>query len=90
MSEVADVLRKHNCIDTFSLSFIHEHFPISEDEILFETHDPIARTLTLAPVLKSELKDGKAFASSWHLGSGKPLTICKEGQPWNQCRGNDY
>ncbi|WP_262700403.1 MULTISPECIES: hypothetical protein [Streptomyces] len=41
------VLEKHGNLDRFGLCLLHDHFPLTADEVLVETNDPEARTLQI-------------------------------------------
>ncbi len=76
MSELADVLRKHDAIDRFGITLMHSHFLVTDDEMLLETCDIEGRTLMIRPVPKSDLDGLDYVTTSWHLGSGKPQMAC--------------
>ncbi|MGP8297783.1 hypothetical protein ACTPOK_07475 [Streptomyces inhibens] len=45
--ELVAVLERHGNLDRFGLCLLHDHFPVSSDEVLVETHDLAARTLRI-------------------------------------------
>lgn len=66
----------------FGLQLIHSHFAIQKDEVLFETHDVITRTLITRPINKKEIKD--AIATSWEITEQGKIFVsctCCEGPP---------
>ncbi|AKJ10980.1 hypothetical protein ACWGLF_09285 [Streptomyces puniciscabiei] len=65
VKDLVAVLAKYGNLDRFGLCLLHDHFPLSADEVLVETNDPEARTLH-AHVEKA---DGTrhAKASQWRF-----------------------
>ncbi|MEV4743295.1 hypothetical protein [Streptomyces sp. NPDC049555] len=45
--DLVAVLEKHGNLDRFGLCLLHDHFPVADDEVLVETHDVAARTLSI-------------------------------------------
>lgn len=76
MKEIAEVLRRHGCLDRFGVTLLHTHFPIAEDEMLVESCDKAARKLTISPVKKSELHGLDYTETSWDLATGTPQMAC--------------
>ncbi|MEM1395012.1 MAG: hypothetical protein AAGG00_17315, partial [Cyanobacteria bacterium P01_H01_bin.150] len=83
--EFRELLIKHGNLDRFGLTLLHEHFALEEDEILLETNDPEARTLSLEVIKRSELANGNLKATSWNFStmtdgeiSLKSMTACAE------------
>jgi len=78
LQELYDVLDKHGNLDRFGLCLLHDHFDVSPDEILLETNDPKARTLSMEVVKRSELPESKF--TSWRIGGpgATALTACAE------------
>jgi hypothetical protein len=68
IDEVRKVLENHGALDRFGLTLLHSHFDVAPDEVLVETVDAEARTLTIRPRPKAEL-DEKAdpIETSWRL-----------------------
>ena len=44
IQELVAVLRKHNALDRFGLTLLHQHFDIGDDEVMVESTDIEART----------------------------------------------
>ncbi|MFF7978342.1 hypothetical protein ACFZDK_04305 [Streptomyces sp. NPDC007901] len=63
--DLVGVLAKHGNLDRFGLCLLHDHFPLAEDEVLVETNDPRARTLSIH-VEKAD-RTGHAKASQWRF-----------------------
>ena len=76
MREIADVLKRRDRLSRFGLTLLHSHFPVGEDEMLVESCDTQARTLTVRPVKKTELDALDYTATNWHLGTGAPQVAC--------------
>src|SRR5579863_719893 len=87
LSEVRDVLLKHNALDRFGVMLIHKHFELAENEQLVEFTDEVNRRLTIQPVADGE--GIKTIETSWKFssesGGPKPLMVCV-----NRCFGNPY
>ena len=75
-AEIMSVLKKHNALDRFGVTLLHQHFDISEDEILCESTDTITRTQTIKPIKKSELAEQDYTETSWRLDNGTVMTAC--------------
>lgn len=70
LSEVRRVLDRHGALGRFGLILLHGHFPVAEDEILVETCDETARTLTSRPMKRSSLAERADFVQTvWTFGS---------------------
>ena len=76
VNELRTLLKKHNNIDRFGLSLLHNHFPISEDEILIETNNTENMTLTSQVFKKSEVKPD-ARPSYWRIDESGTTTLMK-------------
>ena len=77
LQELKDVLRKHGCLSRFGVLLLHEHFPISDDEVLVESCDPATRTLVSRPKKSQELSGVDAIETSWRLDTEETLAYCK-------------
>jgi hypothetical protein len=76
MDELVTVLRKHNALDRFGITLLHQHFPIPDDEVLVENVDTKTRTQTIRPLKKAELAQLNYTETSWRLDSGEPMMAC--------------
>lgn len=76
VSEIMEVLKKHNALKRFGLSLLHQHFDTAEDEILVEITDATNRVQTIRPIKKSELKEFSVTETSWRMDTGSVLTVC--------------
>lgn len=83
VQEIVEVLNKYNALDRFGLMLLHQHFPISDDEVLLESTDLAARTQIIRPVPKSSLESFDYVETSWRLDTGKPMMHCA-------CRTDKY
>lgn len=64
LQELRKTLVKYGVESRFGVCLLHEHFSLSDDEILVEICDTDTRTLTTGPVHKS-LVDGKVMETGW-------------------------
>lgn len=76
VEDLISVLRKHNALDRFGITLLHQHFPIGDDEVLVENVDCKARVQTIQPLSKHELGDLNYTETSWRLDSGEPMMAC--------------
>lgn len=78
LSELREVLLKHNAVERFGVTLIHKHFDLAENEQLVEFTDVDNRRLTIQPV--SENKRLTTIETSWKFSPGpsgkQPLTVC--------------
>jgi len=56
LKEIQDVLKKHGFLDRFGVALLHNHFDLSDEEIMMETTDLDNREHMVRPVTKAELK----------------------------------
>jgi hypothetical protein len=78
IKEIAAVLKKHNAIDRFGLTLLHQHFDTSDDEVMVEATDVDNRTQTIAPMPKVAIGDMPVIETAWRLDpdSCKPMMSC--------------
>jgi hypothetical protein len=57
LSEIRDVLIKHNAINRFGINLIHRHFDLNQDEVIFETTDVPKRPQHMEVRPASEMAD---------------------------------
>jgi len=76
MQEIADVLRRRDRLSRFGVTLLHKHFPVMDDEMLVESCDAKARTLTIRPVKKDEISELEYTATSWDLATGEASVAC--------------
>lgn len=68
MNEVYQVFSRYrNQTREFGLQLIHTHFPMQEDEILYEVHNAEKRILTICPLKRSSIKN--ALATGWQFNN---------------------
>jgi len=67
IDEVQEVLKRRGKLDRFGMSLLHTHFPMSSDETLLETCDPVSRVLTTKPVKKSALGKRTTIQTTWRF-----------------------
>lgn len=76
LSDIRDVLLKHGKLERFGVNLLHSHFPIKEDEVLVETCDDEARTLTMKVKSKDVLASSDLKATAWRLSDGEVMLGC--------------
>jgi hypothetical protein len=77
LDEIREVLAKHGALERFSLTLIHSHFDLRDDEVLVEVVDTSARTLTIQPRPKRDPDAlGDPIETSWRLDSPSGEPIC--------------
>jgi hypothetical protein len=72
-AEVRDVLSRYGLLDKYGMSLIHRHFDIEDDECLVEKVDADARTLSVQPMKKADLKPGSTTVTMWRLTTGEKV-----------------
>jgi hypothetical protein len=78
LDEIRSVLERHGRLDRVGVCLLHQHFPMADDEVLMESCDEEARTLTLRPMKRSELDEEDVIFTSYSLGSGSALQACSK------------
>ena len=76
--EVFKVLQKYsNRTRQFGLQLVHSHFHIEKNEILYETHDEIQRTLNIRPINRESFS-GKStpLATAWVQNEKGEIEVC--------------
>lgn len=76
MQDLYEVLKKHNALERFGVTLLHEHFDITEDEVLIEMTDRNSRTQTIKPVNKDNPLLVDSIETSWRLDTGFPVQAC--------------
>lgn len=76
LSEIREVLKRHERLDRFGVMLLHTHFPILDDEVLLETCDVDQRRLTLEVAPKTVLQSREIVPTSWRLRDDATLTGC--------------
>jgi len=76
MDEIYHVLRKHDALQRFGVTLLHEHFEIDDDEVLIEMTDRNTRTQTIQPVNKNHPDLIGSIETSWRLDTGIPIMGC--------------
>ena len=76
LKEIKEVLRKHNRLQRFGVSLLHEHFPVGDGEVLMESCDAKNRILTITPIKMSELTGVSTIETNWRLDTGSALLKC--------------
>lgn len=76
MNEIYEALKKHGALQRFGVTLLHEHFEISDDEVLIEMTDRNTRTQTIQPVNKNNPLLVDSIETSWRLDTGLPVQSC--------------
>jgi hypothetical protein len=76
IGEIVDVLKRYDALDRFGLTLLHQHFPISDDEVLVENVDTEHRTQSIHPMKKEDLSSLPYTETSWRLDTSKPVMAC--------------
>lgn len=78
LSEISKIFKKYkNKTRQFGIQLCHSHFSINSDEILYETHDKVSRTLLTRTVQKNSIVS--ALATTWEInnrGEIKVTSLC--------------
>lgn len=80
ISELRDVLARHNRLDRFGIFLLHAHFPIGNDEVLKEYCDRESRTLTIKPVKMDDLANESTIDTMWDLATNRAVQKCIYGK----------
>jgi hypothetical protein len=77
LADVAEVLRKHNCLDRFGVFLTHKHFELAPDEILTEYTDEAAREQRIVVEKRGEPAE-KYIETSWRFDHDglTAITVC--------------
>lgn len=76
VNDVIAVLKKHNALDRFGLTLLHQHFPVGADEVLVESTDVQSRAQLIETAKKGDVLGLPHTVTSWRLDTGQPLAIC--------------
>lgn len=76
ISEITEVLRKHNALSRFGITLLHKHFDVGQEEVLFEVTDVPGREQTIRPVRWSDIDEQSYTVTSWRLDTGEPVAAC--------------
>ena len=85
LSDLREVLQKHNATERFGVNLLHRHFDIGDDEILVEYTDEIARTQTIKVEKLSDLTIGDGvIETNWTFDREAASTACRGVCVYNQ------
>jgi hypothetical protein len=76
LTAIRDVLAQHGRLDRFGVNLLHNHFPIHEDEVLVETCDDEARSLTMTIQPKAVLDKPGVVQTAWRMSDGAVMMGC--------------
>lgn len=67
INDVFEVLKKHQAVDRFGLTLLHNHFDVKNGETLLETCDTKNRRLMLQPYKAGDLPKGDFMQTTWRF-----------------------
>lgn len=73
--EVREVLQRHGALLRFGMTLLHQHFDMSDDEVLVESIDVENRTLSSSPQIAKGVKS--AIETSWRLDDPTGAKLCE-------------
>lgn len=76
LAEIRAVLAKYGALQRFGVTLLHEHFEITDEEILVETIDVETRTLTSRPEKIVDLGNYNSVETSWRLDDDIAVARC--------------
>lgn len=74
LTEVRDVLKKHQKLERFGVALLHSHFDLQDDEIMLEEVGDEDRTLLLKAVKTSEV-GANDIGTIWMLSDDAAVTM---------------
>jgi hypothetical protein len=79
LAEIREVLKKHGKLERFGIALLHSHFQMEDGEILLETSNKRARSLTIRPAAKSEAAS-ETVGTIWKLSDegNSPIALCEQ------------
>ena len=81
IEEARRLFTRYGNAERFGLCLLHDHFPLGEGEILFETHDKLERTLSVATVRRDTIPNMKE--TMWRLA---PAVEALQGCAEDKCK----
>jgi hypothetical protein len=77
-AELRAVLAKYGALQRFGVTLLHQHFDISEDEVLVETVDVENRILTSTPGATNQINtQQRVIETSWRLDDPRGARRCE-------------
>lgn len=67
---IQGVVESFELTGKFGVALLHKHFDIGDDEVLLETHDAAAKTLTTRAVSSSEVDLPSIATTVWRFDGG--------------------
>lgn len=78
LSELRDVLQRHNAVDRFGINLLHRHFDMNEDEILVEYTDEEARTQKIQVEKLSSVHNYEdLIETNWTFDRDAAALVCR-------------
>lgn len=70
LQELQAIIERRGLSSKFVVALLHKHFEIEEDEVLLESNDPVARTLTSNPIKTKVAENGDYATTIWRFDDG--------------------
>lgn len=74
---VRAVLAEHGALSRFGLVLLHDHFEVTDDEVMMEFVDKENRVLTTKPVKAADHAEETSIQTSWRLDSFSGRQRCE-------------
>ena len=74
-AEIREVLERHDALQRFGVTLLHQHFDVAESEVLLETIDVENRVLISKPATKAG--HGSSIETSWRLDTLSGARECE-------------
>lgn len=81
IAELRGVLDRHGAVQRFGITLLHQHFDVTDDEVLVETVDPTTRTLTIRPESAAQFEGMKSIETQWRLDDPHGMLRCVQVCP---------
>lgn len=79
LEAIREILRQHGKLDRLGVALLHSHFAVHEGEVLLESCDPEARTLTIEVKSEGEIDSSDFKETAWRLSDGTVMLKCLTG-----------
>lgn len=81
LEEIRNVLARHHRLEKFGIALLHHHFDLDETEILVESVDPHARTLSAKVVPRAQVDLLNSIETLWRFGPIEGEILAMTGCP---------
>jgi hypothetical protein len=76
LTEIRDVLARHQALDRFGVHLLHHPLPLREREVMLESVDPETRSLKIEIVDASAESLFSSLPKAWKLSHGSTVASC--------------